>query len=92
MQNRRGLIFIGLALGMGIAAAWITTRLAPTPAAAEVANTNMTPVVIVRSDVAVASSLEKQHLKTVEWPSDHVPSGIRNQVMPGARMLITVET
>jgi pilus assembly protein CpaB len=75
MQNRRGLIFIGLALGMGIAAAWITTRLVPTPAAAEDTAANMTPVVVVRSDVAVASSLEKEHLKTVQWPSDHVPSG-----------------
>jgi pilus assembly protein CpaB len=80
MQNRRGLIFIGLALGMGIAAAWITTRLAPTPAVAEAAATNLTPVVVVRTDVSVASSLGREHLTTVEWPSQHVPSGALRSV------------
>ena len=76
MQNRRGLIFIGLALAMDIAAAYITTRLAPTPAVAEVATaSDMTPVVVVRSDVPVASILAKEHLKTVQWPSEHVPGG-----------------
>ncbi len=76
MQNRRGLIFIGLALAMGIAAAYITTRLSPTPAAADLATeTDMTSVVVVRTDVPVASSLAQEHLKTVQWPSEHVPGG-----------------
>ena len=35
MQNRRGLIFLGLALMMGLAAAWITTKFTPSSAAAE---------------------------------------------------------
>jgi len=81
MQNRRGLIFIGLALAMGVAAAYTTTRLAPTPATAEVATTtDMTPVVVVRSDIPVASILAKEHLKTVQWPSKHVPGGALRSV------------
>lgn len=81
MQNRRGLIFIGLALAMGVAAAYITTRLAPTPAAAETAATSgLTPVVVVRTNVPVASILTKEHVKTVQWPSDHVPGGALRSV------------
>ncbi len=81
MQNRRGLIFIGLALAMGVAAAYITTRLGPTPAVAEVGNTtDTTPVVVVRSDIPVASILAKEHVKTIEWPSDHVPGGALRSV------------
>jgi pilus assembly protein CpaB len=76
MQNRRGLIFIGLALAMGIAAAYITMRLSPTPAVADVASeANLTSVVVVRTDVPVASILAQEHLKTVQWPSEHVPGG-----------------
>ncbi len=80
MQNRRGLIFIGLALAMGIAAAYTTTRLAPTPAVAEVGATDMTTVVVVRTDVAVASTLSKEHLTTAKWPSKHIPSGALRSV------------
>jgi pilus assembly protein CpaB len=66
---------------MGVAAAYITTRLAPTPVAAEVTTaTDMTPVVVVRSDVPVASILAKEHVKIVQWPSDHVPSGALRSV------------
>lgn len=74
MQNRRGPIFLLLALGMGIAAAWMTQRLVskPTP---EEASLRTTPVVIVRTDVPVATSLTKEHLSTTEWPADHVPTG-----------------
>ncbi len=81
MQNRRGLIFIGLALAMGVAAAYITTRLGPAPASAEVASAaEMTPVVVLRTDVPVASILAPEHLKTVQWPSDHVPGGALRSV------------
>jgi pilus assembly protein CpaB len=75
MQNRRGLIFLGLALMMGLAAAWITTKFTPSSAAAENAVIKTTPVVVVRSDVPVASSLADTQLKMVDWPSEHVPVG-----------------
>jgi Flp pilus assembly protein CpaB len=92
MQNRRGLIFIGLAVIMGLAAAWITTEIAPNSANAEVAAIQTTPVVAVRSDVSVATSLTKAQLKLVDWPTEHMPrsriesSGARSpRVSPSSR-------
>jgi len=76
MQNRRGLIFLGLAVAMGLAAAWITSEFSSkNPAATDRAVAKTTAVVVVRSDVPVASSLTDAQLKLVDWPSEHVPSG-----------------
>jgi pilus assembly protein CpaB len=75
MKNRRGLIFLGLAVVMGLAAAWITTELAPSSAGANIAEVKTTPVVVVRSNVTVATSLTSAQLKLVDWPSEHVPTG-----------------
>jgi pilus assembly protein CpaB len=75
MQTRRGLIFIALALVLGVAAAWIAMRLATNPAVAEAAPSRTTPVVVARTDVPVASSLLREQLTTVDWPAGHVPSG-----------------
>jgi pilus assembly protein CpaB len=74
MQNRRGLILIGLALVMGITAAWFTQRLISEPTSSP-ASVRTLPVVVVRSDVPVATSLSSQHLDTFDWPADHVPRG-----------------
>ncbi|MCH7600889.1 MAG: Flp pilus assembly protein CpaB, partial [Myxococcales bacterium] len=75
MQKRRGFIFLGLAVIMGLTAAWITTEFAPNSAEANIAKVQTTPVVVVRSDVSVASSLTETQLKLVDWPSEHVPAG-----------------
>jgi pilus assembly protein CpaB len=75
MKNRRGLIFIGLAVAMGLAAAWISKELAPSSAEAKIASVETTPVVVVRSDVPVAMSLTKTQLKLVDWPTEHMPAG-----------------
>ncbi len=75
MKNRRGLIFLGLAVAMGLTAAWITSEFAPNSAVAEFTAVKTTPVVVVRSDVPVASSLTKAQLSLVEWPTEHVPTG-----------------
>lgn len=74
MDNRRGPIFLILALAMGIAAAWFTQRMVSKPAP-EQAVLRTTPVVIVRGDVAVATSLTSDQLATTEWPAEHVPQG-----------------
>jgi pilus assembly protein CpaB len=37
-------------------------------------------VVVVRSDIPVASVLAKEHVKTIQWPSDHVPGGALRSV------------
>jgi pilus assembly protein CpaB len=75
MQNRRGLIFIGLAVVMGLAAAWVTSEFGPNSAETDIAAAKTTSVVVVRSDIPVASSLASAQLKLVDWPSDHVPMG-----------------
>jgi pilus assembly protein CpaB len=80
MQNRRGLIFLGLAVVMGLAAAWITTEFAPNSAEATIATFKTTPVVVVRSDVAVATSLTVAQLMLVDWPSEHVPAGTLHSI------------
>jgi pilus assembly protein CpaB len=73
MQNRRGLIFLGFAVAMGIVAAWLTQRLVSTSSPEMSLET--TPVVVLRTDVPVATSLTLDQLQTTDWPSDHVPRG-----------------
>jgi O-acetyl-ADP-ribose deacetylase (regulator of RNase III) len=80
MQNRRGLLFLGLALLLGVVAAgvaqrWMTTHAIKAPEAVETAN-----VVVARVDLSVASSLSDRQLQTVEWPSAHVPDGAFSNV------------
>lgn len=79
MQNRRGLIFLVLALAMGGTAAWFTQRLTSQPVATQ-ASLRTASVVVVRTDVPVATSLTKDHLETTEWPADHVPHGALTQI------------
>jgi pilus assembly protein CpaB len=73
MQQRRGLIFLGFALVMGVAAAWFTQRLVAE--SSHEANLATTPVVVLRTDVPVATSLTRDHVVVSDWPSDHVPRG-----------------
>jgi len=80
MKNRRGLIFLGLAVIMGLAAAWFTTEFAPTSAEAKIATARTTPVVVVRSDVPIATSLTRAQLKLVDWPADHLPAGALHSI------------
>jgi len=80
MQNRRGLIFLGLAVVMGLAAAWATSEFAPNSAEATVVAAKTTPVVVVRTDVPVASSLTDAQLKLVDWPIEHVPAGTLHSI------------
>ena len=75
MKNRRGLIFIGLAVAMGLTAAWISKELAPSSAEAKVTSVQTTPVVVVRSDIPIATSLTNTQLKLVDWPTEHMPAG-----------------
>jgi pilus assembly protein CpaB len=74
MQNRRGLLFLGLALAMGLTAAWFTQQLVSDqqPAAESI---DTTKVIVVRADVAVATTLTPDFLETAEWPTAHVPRG-----------------
>src|SRR5215475_4687237 len=76
MQNRRALLFFGLAIFFGIAAAFtarhLLENLAVQAAALSVATV---PVVVARTDVQVGSALVALELDTVQWPRDYVPAG-----------------
>ena len=74
MQNRRGIIFLALALAMGLLAAWLTQRMV-SPTAPQVVTLDTTPVVVVKSDLAVATPLTPDVLTVAQWPSEHVPQG-----------------
>ena len=79
MPNLRALIFLGLALAMGISAAWLTERFVSSPVTTE-AKAPTTPVVVVRANVPVAASLTKEQLETIDWPADHLPPGALTSV------------
>jgi pilus assembly protein CpaB len=80
MQNRRGLIFLTLAVAMGVAAAKISTQMVEAPSAEGATAIDMATVVVTRTDVAIASELTQEHLETIEWPAAHLPPGALNSV------------
>lgn len=76
MRNRRALLFFGLAIVFGIAAAFTArhvledrSSVAAQPAVATA------PVVVARTDVPVGTALAPLQLDTVDWPRDYVPAG-----------------
>jgi pilus assembly protein CpaB len=70
------LIFFGLALFFGLAAAFTARDLLKSETASAAPPVlKMTPVVIARADLATGAQLREQQLDTVDWPSDYVPSG-----------------
>jgi len=65
------MIFLSLALVLGLTAAWMATRVGP----AETTGPQMAPLVMLRTDVSVATALTREHLRVVDWPAEHVPTG-----------------
>ena len=75
MRNRNSLLFMGLALVLGLAAAFIArSRFEQTsmPGAEAVPTSR---VVIVKTEVLVGTALDELHLEVVEWPTEFVPDG-----------------
>ncbi len=75
MKNRRGLIYLGLALVMGLSAARISTQMVARPVTEGTTDPELVSLVVVRMDLAVASTLSSAQLDTVEWPAEHIPAG-----------------
>jgi pilus assembly protein CpaB len=70
------LIFFGLALFFGLAAAFTARDLLKgetASAAAPVLKT--TPVVVARADLATGATLREHQLDTIDWPRDYLPRG-----------------
>jgi pilus assembly protein CpaB len=75
MRNRNSLLFMGLALALGLAAAFIARsrfEQAPMPGVEAVPTSR---VVIVKAEVPVGTALDALHLEFVEWPTEFVPDG-----------------
>lgn len=76
MPSGRGLVFIGFAILMGLAAAWTAMRLAPSVTApAASATTATVPVVIGRIGIDAATTMTAAQLDVAQWPREHVPAG-----------------
>lgn len=85
MQDLRGPIFIGLAIIMGLAAAWVTQDLVSSSAPDDLQTKS---VVVLRIGVPVATSLTKKHLTTAQWPAEHIPPGAVTSVDQGAGRIV----
>ena len=75
MQNRRGLMFLVLAVLLGLGAAFMAREFTGNTPAAQAAAVPTTSVVVAQADVGTASTLTLAELKTVDWPTAHVPTG-----------------
>jgi pilus assembly protein CpaB len=81
MQNRRGLMFLALAVMLGLGAAFMAREFTGNTPAAQAASVPITPVVVAQADVGTASRLTLAELKTVDWPTAHVPPGALTKVI-----------
>jgi pilus assembly protein CpaB len=75
MQNQRGLLFLGLAILLGIAAVFVAQRWLADREASEPRASETVAVVVARVDLAVASTLSERQLDTVQWPKAYLPKG-----------------
>jgi pilus assembly protein CpaB len=75
MQNRRGLMFLALAVLLGLGAAFMAREFTGNTPAAQAANVPTKPVVVANLDLGTADALSAAELKLVDWPSNLVPAG-----------------
>jgi pilus assembly protein CpaB len=75
--KRNLVIFLGLALVLGLGAAWLAQRWAEQRmvAAQEQASTKVTQVIVAAREIEFGKRIEQSHVKPVDWPRDAVPAG-----------------
>ncbi len=74
MQQRRAIIFFGLALVFAFAAVFAARRILERPVeAAEAAVVETSPVVVARGGIQTGSALTVRQLDVVEWPTEFLP-------------------
>jgi len=88
MQNRRGLMFLALAVLLGLGAAFMARNFTGNTPAAQAAGVPTTPVVVANMDLGTASALSAAELKLVDWPAHLVPTGAI-QAISGAEGRVT---
>ncbi len=77
MQNRQAIIFLVIAVFLGIGAVltadqWLGSP--PTDSSGE--RVELESVVVAKLDVAIGSALEARQLETVSWPRSYLPKGV----------------
>ncbi len=75
MQNRNGLIFLALAIAFGTAAAFMAQRWVANQKPGVTRRVETVSVVVARSDLPIASTLNARQLEAVAWPKDYTPRG-----------------
>jgi pilus assembly protein CpaB len=82
MLKRNLILFLGLALVLGLGAAWLAQRWAQQrmAAAEEEASRKVTQVVVAAREIEFGKRIEESHVKPVDWPRDAVPEGAFNEV------------
>ncbi len=73
MQNRNGLILLALAIAFGTAAAFMAQRWVANQKPSVTRRVETVSVVVARSDLAIATTLDARQLETVSWPKDYMP-------------------
>jgi pilus assembly protein CpaB len=77
MRNQRAILFLGLAILLGLTAAFVAKRYLqdqqPTPVVQSEIPT--VPVVIAKLDVSVGTALDERALTVARWPEDFAPKG-----------------
>ena len=77
MRNQRAILFLGLAILLGLTAAFVAKRYLQDQQPAPVVQSEVptVPVVIAKLDVSVGTALDERALTVARWPEDFVPKG-----------------
>jgi pilus assembly protein CpaB len=75
MRNRNSLIFLGLAVILGLAAVFIARNRFEKNVSIVRASVETSFVVVVKAEIPVGTAITGQHLDLVEWPKEFVPEG-----------------
>ncbi|MEN8182058.1 MAG: Flp pilus assembly protein CpaB [Myxococcota bacterium] len=82
MQNQRAILFLALAVLMGLGAVFAARHWLESQAPVAEADTGVTQVVVARVDVPIGSGLNARQLDTVSWPRAYVPKGSFSKTAP----------
>lgn len=82
MQNRRAVMFLILAVALGVGAAFTAQRWLEEQRQQPTGPKTVQPVAVMRADLKVGQVVHARELATVDWPSAYVPQGAFSD--PGA--------
>ncbi len=80
MQNRRGVLFLVIAVLFGLAAAFIARQRLAGEDRGPQEGFEIVSVVVARVDLGIATQLGERQLDTVQWPKAYLPKGALTRV------------